>query len=90
MAEYIERDKMLAKIARMINYAETNGMGRELTVLFQVGDAVMDCPAFDVVEVKHGRWVVGNDKLCHCSECKTLGSPQWKGCPVCLARMGGD
>lgn len=51
MDEYIEREALLEKIARMINYAETNGMGRELTVLFQVGDAVMDCPAADVAPV---------------------------------------
>lgn len=24
-----------------------------------------------------------------CSECKTLGSPQWKRCPVCEAKMYG-
>ena len=47
--------------------------------------------------VRHGRWVP-NEQMTrspfvrnwHCSECKTLGSPQWKGCPVCLARMDGE
>lgn len=49
--------------------------------------------------VKHGRWkrIGGIGKLSGkrvweyvCSECKTLGSPQWKCCPVCEAKMDGD
>ena len=48
---------------------------------------------------KHGRWVrhgcYGTNtgkRLWEytCSECETLGSPQWKCCPVCTARMDGD
>ena len=37
-----------------------------------------------------GRWVEHNflgHKQWVCSECQTLGSPQWKRCPVCEARM---
>lgn len=69
MADYIEREAFLSKIARMINYAETNGMGRELTVLFQVGDAAMDCPTADVAPVVHGRWedVRENVSILRCS-----------------------
>lgn len=42
--------------------------------------------------VKHGRWVhMFNAKNLNnwveCSECKTVGSPFWKRCPVCEARM---
>lgn len=52
----------------------------------------------DAVEVVHGRWMRKeyrgqNDRKTwewFCSECKTLGSPQWKCCPVCTARMDGD
>ena len=43
----------------------------------------------DAVPVVHGRWIPDGNTVC-CSECKTLGSPQWKGCPVCLARMDGE
>ena len=43
--------------------------------------------------VKHGRWLpqrlLGQD-IVDCSECKTLGSPHWKWCPLCGARMDGD
>ena len=43
--------------------------------------------------VKHGRWLpqrllgIG---VVDCSECKTLGSPHWKWCPMCGARMDGE
>lgn len=47
----------------------------------------------DVVEVRRGEWVpqrlLGADVVV-CSECKTLGSPQWKWCPVCGADMRGE
>ena len=40
--------------------------------------------------VVHGSWVkhnfLGHDQFV-CSECQTLGSPQWKRCPVCEAKM---
>ena len=44
----------------------------------------------EVVPVRHGRWlpqVVLGQKAWDCSECKTLGSPHWKWCPVCGCRM---
>ena len=46
----------------------------------------------DVAPVRRGRWlpqVVLGQKAWDCSECKTLGSPQWKWCPVCGAKMDG-
>lgn len=47
----------------------------------------------DVAPVVHGRWIVrhkGMNNWVDCSECGTVGSPHWKGCPVCLARMDGE
>lgn len=46
-------------------------------------------------EQKRGHWVIkyiknSNYKYCYCSECLTMGSPQWKRCPVCEAKMRGD
>ena len=43
------------------------------------------------VEVKRGRWlpqILLGQRVWDCSECATLGSPQWKRCPVCEAKMG--
>ncbi len=55
-------------------------------------------PTIDAEPVRHGRWirritVHGNSVipsiLAMCSECKTDGSPMWKRCPVCEAKMDG-
>ena len=46
----------------------------------------------DVVEVRHGKWLsqkLLGENAWDCSECKTLGSPQWKWCPICGAKMDG-
>ena len=46
--------------------------------------------AADVAPVRHGRWIVRNKGLNNwvdCSECGTVGSPHWKRCPVCEAKM---
>ena len=38
------------------------------------------------IEYRVSRW----DATWSCSECGTLGSPQWKCCPVCTAFMDGE
>lgn len=41
-------------------------------------------------ERKTGHWIPhnkGKDSWCECSECHTVGSPQWKSCPVCDTKM---
>lgn len=44
-----------------------------------------------------GRWIIHSSgrrkettNWAECSECHTCGSPQWKVCPVCEARMVND
>lgn len=56
--------------------------------------SVEGCPFYtaDVEEVKHGHWIeqtISGEQTWCCSECKTLGSPHWKRCPVCEAKMDG-
>jgi RNA polymerase subunit RPABC4/transcription elongation factor Spt4 len=76
MAEYIEREETCKKCVRY-------GMGETLCA-----DCVVKvAPAADVSPVVHGRWLQPKSGECFCSECKTLGSPQWKRCPVCEAKM---
>lgn len=44
-------------------------------------------------EVKYGRWlpqILLGQRVWDCSECATLGSPSWKRCPVCEAKMEGE
>ena len=41
---------------------------------------------------KKGEWlpqILLGERVWDCSECKTLGSPHWKRCPVCEAVMRG-
>jgi hypothetical protein len=50
------------------------------------------CENKELAEVKYGKWlpqIVLGEKAWDCSECKTLGSPNWKRCPVCGAKMDG-
>jgi hypothetical protein len=56
-------------------------------------DELAGAPTVDAEPVVHGHWVkynfLGYDQFA-CSECQTLGSPQWKRCPVCEAKMDGE
>ena len=51
MARYIDAELLMQKLSRMIDYCEKNKDKKfnALNVLFQVGDAIMDCPTADVV-----------------------------------------
>ena len=57
-----------------------------------VWQMVQDAPTIDAEIVKHGRWlpqILLGERVWDCSECKTMGSPHWKRCPVCEAKMDG-
>ena len=43
MARAIDADVLLKKLQRMIDYCKDDNQVNGLTVLFQVGDAIMDC-----------------------------------------------
>ena len=80
---YIERE---SAIKSLLNDApEQVGYSRE-----DAADCIRFMDAADVAPVRHGRWlpqVVLGQKAWDCSECKTLGSPHWKWCPVCGCKM---
>lgn len=44
MAEYIDRENLLKNLSRMIDYCKKDNKVNGLTALFQVGDAIIDCP----------------------------------------------
>ena len=54
---------------------------------------ILSAKTVDAEPVVHGHWVkynfLGHEQWA-CSECQTLGSPQWKRCPVCEAKMDGE
>ena len=83
MSEYVERE---AAIKALMNDApEQVGYSRE-----DAADCIRYMDAADVAPVRYGRWlpqVVLGQKAWGCSECKTLGSPHWKWCPICGCRM---
>ena len=68
----IDANALMEKLSRMIEYCKTDSKVNGLTALFQVGDAVMDCPTVDAVEVvrckdcKHWGYVVGCGHYCEC------------------------
>lgn len=92
MAEYIEREALMRRI-KEIHCAECDsyhGVRCRACWVDDTLDYIDSEPAADVAPVRHGRWllqVVLGQKAWDCSECKTLGSPHWKWCPVCGCKM---
>ena len=83
MSEYIERESAIKSLLN--NSPEQVSYSRE-----DAADCIRYMDSADVAPVRHGRWlpqVVLGQKAWDCSECKTLGSPHWKWCPVCGCRM---
>ena len=94
MAEYIEKALVLNALDVVISHAKSVTGGsliiKKVCGIVENMRGIVDAvPVADVAPVVRGRWIPDGNTVC-CSECKTLGSPQWKGCPVCLARMDGE
>lgn len=69
------------------NYMEFDIINRLAAIEDILGD---EYELTDVAPVRHGQWlpqIVLGEKAWDCSECKTLGSPHWKWCPMCGCRM---
>lgn len=93
MAEYVERETLLSKLSRMIDSCKKGQKVTGLTALFQVGDAIMDCPAADVAPVVHGK-DLASPSLFHCSVCGCMDSDtytcdvrEYRFCPACGAKI---
>lgn len=101
MAEYIERYALMKNfcgydLTKCFKYgnksAEQQHDSYSTMMMYEIADVIEYAPAADVAPVRHGMWlpqVVLGQKAWDCSECKTLGSPQWRWCPVCGAKMDG-
>ena len=100
MAEYIEREALRDSVESIDWYSVYRGKlitgANSENALYKANDiysAIDNAPAADVAPVRHGMWlpqVVLGQKAWDCSECKTLGSPHWKWCPVCGCKMDLD
>ena len=96
MDEYIERDKAIAALnkvrddQRVFKYATASEFLSARDAIERAVKMLESLPAADVEPVKRGRWltqILNGTRIWDCSECKTIGSPQWKRCPVCEAKM---
>ena len=96
MTEYIPRE---AAIAALTEFRDNQTVDKYATArkclvargaIERATKVLESLPAADVEPVRHGRWVhkiLLGEQIWFCSECKTIGSPAWKRCPVCEAKM---
>ena len=96
MAEYIKREET---VAALTEFRDDQTVSKYLTArhclvarrAIEGAIKVLESlPAADVEPVKRGRWlpqILNGTRIWDCSECKTIGSPAWKRCPVCEAKM---
>ena len=100
MAEYIEREAISEEIRKYYyknppNFSYGEGFDRGLD---RAQRAILDAPAADVAQVRHGRWEWDTEDIYRCSNCaekshvkEVMGHPEWDYCPNCGAKMdGGD
>ncbi len=91
MAEYIDREKLLAKIDEA--FFETDPDGKEQIGVLKCRAIIREIPAADVAPVVHGRWIadgIPGSMLNGCSVCGfTCGAYSFFYCPHCGARMDG-
>ena len=91
--DLIDRNYVQTKIEKtMVKLIAKQAKAELAAALSYVSDIIEETPTVDAEPVVHGHWVkhnfLGHEQWA-CSECQTLGSPQWKRCPVCEAKMDG-
>ena len=96
MDEYIKRE---AAISALTEFCYEQTVSKYLSVddclvargaIERAIKVLESLPSADVESVKRGRWlpqILNGTRIWDCSECKTIGSPAWKRCPVCEAKM---
>lgn len=64
--------------------------GKDASQFYDLVSLLHDLGELKAEQLVRGRWLpmsVLGQKAWECSECRTLGSPYWKRCPVCEAKM---
>lgn len=89
MAEYIEREVISEEIRKYYyknppNFSYGEGFDRGLD---RAQRAILDAPAADVAQVRHGRWFDKGSLSCRCSKCGCKNYKETKWCPNCGAKM---
>ena len=88
MTEYIEREAAIDAVLDVYyDIPDIDLSGEKFEA------AILNIQAADVEPVKHGRWIhkiALGEHSWFCSECESIGSPAWKRCPMCEAKMDCD
>lgn len=90
MAEYVDKEAALSLVQSDAPEDEKAAV-TIATAKKLVRSIIQRAPAADVAPVVHGRWIqqpLNGTHIWRCSECETIGSPQWNYCPKCGAKMG--
>ena len=96
MGEYIEMEAAIAALDEfrlnetVSKYATVMQCRAARDAIGRAAKVLESLPSADVEPLKRGRWVhkiLLGEHAWFCSECKTIGSPAWKRCPVCEAKM---
>lgn len=100
MAEYIERETLIAEMEKRLEflvsdyYARYGSFGLAHTSGFtEAIDYAYHAPIADVAPVVHGRWIKRPDeRICpFCNDSHAyFGGADWNYCPHCGARMDGE
>lgn len=89
--DLISRSALLKNRTRMTEYDET-GCGVHVFVVKE--EDVLNAQAVDVEPVEYSMWLEHagsqNTRYWTCLKCDTLGSPRWKRCPICEAKMNAE
>lgn len=86
--DLIDRNVLEASMCKQADMYGTDHLFIDV-IIYEIDTA----PTVDAEVVKYGRWIVhnkGQNNWVECSECNTVGSPFWKRCPVCEAKMRCD
>lgn len=88
MAEYIKLEDALMVCEK--EYQEQIKMQNWAgdTVAWNIGHAIKGLETIKMEPEKKGKWMERNGTW-FCSRCNFIGRPEWKGCPICLAKMEG-
>ena len=84
MNDLISRSALLEKIVLPLDYLS----------IYLVRETIKAAPAVDAEPVEYSMWLehAGSQHTRYwtCLKCDTLGSPKWKRCPVCEAKMNAE
>ena len=86
MSEYIKREDAIKAFSNVLD-EDFWGVSEETPRM-----RIADIPSADVVEVRHGQWLLNGKTYCECSICHHQGNEYGddKYCRHCGARMDGD